>query len=102
MIPCFGSCSLTLCSSMVCFSDIACPLFNLDECFYSIERRTRSLHRSPTLFSYSPSAFTRKDREPSFCVLERLIMARRYHCIQTPFTLLFHLSLLSVHHYRHP
>src|SRR5258708_9109033 len=64
MIPWFGSISLALCPFMVCFSGIACPLFNLDWGFYSLERKDKLIALFFTLFSYSPFAFTRKDREP--------------------------------------
>jgi hypothetical protein len=50
---------------MVCFSGIACPLFNLDCGFYSIERKDKLIAQFPTLFSYSPFAFTLKDVEPA-------------------------------------
>jgi len=52
MIPCFSSFSLTLCSSMVCFSDIACPLFDLDLGFYFNRTKHKLFALFLPLFSY--------------------------------------------------
>src|SRR2546430_14228479 len=48
MIPWFTWLSLALCPSMVRFSDIACPLFDWDFGFYSLERRTSFLLSFPS------------------------------------------------------
>jgi hypothetical protein len=82
MIPWFGSLSLALCPSMLCFSGIACPWFDLDLGFYSIERRTGFLLSSPpfclTLPLLSPGRIESRRflSQKSFVSLKLLVLLR--------------------------